>query len=258
MRGYLSAIALGATFVVVHVGCGGANSSPIMGTSCGTNPACYVTNSTGLCAIDPNAVCDDFGNWKCGPGGVLGSGCLTDGGVAPPPEAGADAGPDGSGNGTDASNNCYGGDEGIPVYCFTPDCSTQSLPTCTNSGLVCPTGTILETSCLPPPPTGYLTCMDSAGNVSSTMKTCTYDTDCMIAKEQTDCCGSSLYVGISTNQQSTFASCETAWEMHEGGCACAAFGPKTEDGKSVGNGAPQVHCVAQPTTGTATCQTYMQ
>jgi hypothetical protein len=65
-----------------------------------------------------------------------------------------------------------------------------------------------------------------------------------------------LYVGISATQQSAFATCESAWEMHEGACECAGLGPKTEDGKSIGNGAPLVHCVPQATTGT--CQTYMQ
>jgi hypothetical protein len=255
MRGHWSAVALGATLVLVHIGCGGTNGGLIgaSSTGCGTDPACYVTSKTGLCAIDPNAVCNVSGNWTCGPGGVLGSGCLTDGGVAPPPEGGADAGADGSG--TDASGGCYSG-EGPAVWCFTPDCSSQTMPTCTNGDLDCPTGTVLETTCFPPPATGYLTCMDDQGTLNGTMKSCSNDNDCVIVKEQTDCCGSQLYAGISATQQSTFATCESAWEMHEGGCACAAFGPKTEDGKLVGNGAPQVHCVLVGTTGS--CQSYMQ
>jgi hypothetical protein len=72
---------------LIAVGCGGSSASP--SAVCSLDPTCYVTGGNRTCEVDPRATCTD-GVWTCGPGGVLGSGCSPDGGIAPPPEAGAD------------------------------------------------------------------------------------------------------------------------------------------------------------------------
>jgi hypothetical protein len=42
----------------------------------------------------------------------------------------------------------------------------------------------------------YLECMSATGQLDGTLKTCQSDTDCVIKQEQTDCCGTILYVGV--------------------------------------------------------------
>jgi hypothetical protein len=73
-------------FTLYAGGCSGSSSS---GGGCPTDPACYVVSSSGECSLDPASVCVG-GAWQCGAHGTLGSGCLPDGGIAPPP---VDAGP---------------------------------------------------------------------------------------------------------------------------------------------------------------------
>jgi hypothetical protein len=62
-------------------GCGGGSSSA---GSCPVDPACYVVSASGECSLDPGSVCV-AGEWECSSHGTLGSGCLADGGIAPPP-----------------------------------------------------------------------------------------------------------------------------------------------------------------------------
>jgi hypothetical protein len=69
-------------FVIYVQGCSGASTSS--GLGCSLDPACYVVSATGECSIDVSASCVD-GAWHCGPHGTLGSGCMPDGGIAPPP-----------------------------------------------------------------------------------------------------------------------------------------------------------------------------
>jgi hypothetical protein len=102
---------------------------------------------------------------------------------------------------------------------------------------------------------GYLACMDAQGHISTDMKTCQTDNDCVIKQEMTDCCGTILFVGLSTSRAAAFTACETAWEAHFPGCGCASGRTSTEDGKLSGPGqdagAPQVHCASG-----GTCLTY--
>ncbi len=93
----------------------------------------------------------------------------------------------------------------------------------------------------------YLACMSATGQLDDTLKTCQSDSDCIIEQEQSDCCGSMLYVGVATASAAQFGACEAAWAAHFPGCGCAAGPSKTEDGKSTAlgtdGGGPEVHCI---------------
>lgn len=109
------------------------------------------------------------------------------------------------------------------------------------------------------PDAAYAACIDSSGQVDSSLKTCQSDGDCVIEEEQTDCCGTILYVGIRASAVSAFATCEAAWVDHFPGCGCASGAKKTEDGTVTGPGAdaaaPAVHC-GDFTSNGGICLTY--
>jgi hypothetical protein len=67
-------------FMLYAGGCGSASA----GLGCPVDPQCYVVSASGECSADPNAVCSG-GAWECSAEGHLGSGCLPDGGIVPPP-----------------------------------------------------------------------------------------------------------------------------------------------------------------------------
>jgi hypothetical protein len=106
---------------------------------------------------------------------------------------------------------------------------------------------------------GYLACMSTSGQLNESLKACQSDGDCAIEQEQTDCCGTILYVGVSTNAVSAFTACEAVWVAHFPGCGCASNKTSTEDGKTstIGSdaGAPAVHCIDFTMSG-GICQTY--
>jgi hypothetical protein len=106
---------------------------------------------------------------------------------------------------------------------------------------------------------GYLACMSATGQLDDTLKSCQSDTDCVIKQEQTDCCGTILYVGVSTASAGMFDTCEAAWVTHFPACGCASNQTKTEDGKTsvLGGdaGAPKVHCTDFTMSG-GICMTY--
>jgi hypothetical protein len=106
---------------------------------------------------------------------------------------------------------------------------------------------------------GYLACMDSNGQLSDALKTCGSDADCVIKEEQTDCCGTILYVGVSTASASAFDACEAAWVSHFPACGCASNTKETEDGTITTYGAdaaaPAVHCTDFTMSG-GVCMTY--
>jgi hypothetical protein len=106
---------------------------------------------------------------------------------------------------------------------------------------------------------GYLACMSASGQLYESLKACQSDTDCAIEQEQTDCCGTILYVGVNMASAGLFDSCEAAWVAHFPGCGCASNKTGTEDGKtstlSGDAGAPQVHCIDFTTSG-GVCMTY--
>jgi hypothetical protein len=107
----------------------------------------------------------------------------------------------------------------------------------------------------------YDACMSDAGLLDYSLKACQSDGDCHIEQEQTDCCGTILYVGVSTASVSAFTACENAWVMHFPACGCDSGQTKTEDGKTTNPGAggdagaPQVHCTDFTSNG-GVCLTY--
>jgi hypothetical protein len=105
----------------------------------------------------------------------------------------------------------------------------------------------------------YLACMDASGQVDGSLKACHSDSDCVIKQEQTDCCGTVLYVGIASASASQFDACQVSWLAHFPGCGCDSGQTKTEDGKvtlpGMDAGAPQVHCTDFTMTG-GVCLTY--
>lgn len=106
---------------------------------------------------------------------------------------------------------------------------------------------------------GYLACMSASGQLDGSLKTCQGDADCVTKQEQTDCCGTILYVGVSTASAGMFDSCEAAWLAHFPACGCASNKTGTEDGKTtvLGSdaGGPQVHCIDFTMSG-GICMTY--
>jgi hypothetical protein len=106
---------------------------------------------------------------------------------------------------------------------------------------------------------GYLACMSASGQLDPSLKACETDTSCVIKQEQTDCCGTILYVGVSAASAAKFDSCETSWLAHFPACGCASGQTKTEDGKTTlpgtDAGAPRVHCTDFTMSG-GICMTY--
>jgi hypothetical protein len=105
----------------------------------------------------------------------------------------------------------------------------------------------------------YLACMSASGQLDDSLKACQSDTDCVIEREQTDCCGTILYVGVATASTAMFDTCEASWVAHFPGCGCSSGDTMTEDGKTThpgaDGGAPQVHC-ADFTSNGGICLTY--
>jgi hypothetical protein len=105
----------------------------------------------------------------------------------------------------------------------------------------------------------YLACMDASGQVDASLKACKSDSECVIKQEQTDCCGTVLYVGIASASASRFDACQPSWLAHFPGCGCASAQTNTEDGKMsyrwMDAGAPQVHCTDFTMSG-GVCMTY--
>jgi hypothetical protein len=110
-----------------------------------------------------------------------------------------------------------------------------------------------------PAEAGYLACFNAAGQLDGSLKICQADADCVIEKEQTDCCGSILYVGVAEASVSAFEACEVGWVAHFPGCGCESNKTSTEDGKTStlasDAGAPQVHCT-DFTMSSGICLTY--
>ncbi len=131
------------------------------------------------------------------------------------------------------------------------DAQVQDVQPASDSALVVDAPAVVEA--------GYLACFSDTGQLSDSLKPCQGDSDCTIQQEQTDCCGTLLYVGVDTASASLFQMCESAWVAHFPGCGCASNKMTTEDGKStnsgVDGGAPQVHC-ADFTMNGGICLTY--
>lgn len=78
---HVAALSFTLPFALYAGGCSSASNS----LGCPVDPQCYVVSAAGECSVDPSAVCSN-GSWVCSKEGKLGSGCLPDGGVVPPPQ----------------------------------------------------------------------------------------------------------------------------------------------------------------------------
>jgi hypothetical protein len=107
-----------------------------------------------------------------------------------------------------------------------------------------------------PPP--YLACMNDTGVVAASLKACQSDAQCEIVKEQTDCCGTILYVGINGASAAAYGACQASWLAHFPACGCASAQTNTEDGVMSypwsDAAAPQVRC--KVTSLGSLCMTY--
>jgi hypothetical protein len=104
----------------------------------------------------------------------------------------------------------------------------------------------------------YLACMSASGQLDASLKACQSDSDCTIQQEQTDCCGTTLFVGVSMTSVTAFNACQSSWLMHFPGCGCASAATMTEDGKMSytfrDSAAPVVQCMGAD-AGMGTCMT---
>jgi hypothetical protein len=82
----------------------------------------------------------------------------------------------------------------------------------------------------------------NAGVFPAFSKTCTVDGDCVTEIHQTDCCGSTVAIGVSQSASVTFDAAEKACEAMYPGCGCAGTGPVAEDGKLGSESQIQVAC----------------
>jgi len=104
---------------------------------------------------------------------------------------------------------------------------------------------------------GYSGCMSETGQLDPSLQTCQADPDCVAQQEQTDCCGTTLEVGVNAASVSSFAACEAAWVAHFPGCGCLASSTTTETGATLPPGtSPGVHCVLSG-PGKGVCQTFV-
>src|ERR1017187_6325705 len=98
-----------------------------------------------------------------------------------------------------------------------------------------------------------------SGQLEGSLRACQSGGDCVIKQEQTDCCGTILYVGVSSASAARFDACEAAWVLHFPGCGCDSNKMTTEDGKmtspAVDGGGPAVHCTDFTMSG-GVCMTY--
>jgi hypothetical protein len=67
-------------------------------------------------------------------------------------------------------------------------------------------------------------------------KTCTTVADCVFGVHQSDCCGSTLALGMNRAEQARFDTTEKACDAQYAKCACPAFFTKSEDGQQAMDG----------------------
>ena len=135
-----SVLLLWVPFALSSGACGGTSTSS---AACSLDPACYVVEPGGECSLDTNAICVD-GAWQCSARGTLGSGCLPDGGIAPPHAE--DAGAPDSGAGVDACSGLACQVCSLPSFdvpCNGPDdaaCAQYGSAFCYGGLCTCPGG----------------------------------------------------------------------------------------------------------------------
>ena len=88
-----------------------------------------------------------------------------------------------------------------------------------------------------------VTGVDCAAGVFPTFsKTCAADGSCVTKIHQTNCCGSTVAIGVSASASATFDAAEKACDAMYPGCGCDGMGPVAEDGKLGDPSQIQVAC----------------
>ncbi len=64
-------------------------------------------------------------------------------------------------------------------------------------------------------------------------RTCATDADCLVRLHQTDCCGSSVMIGIATSALAAYNASEPACMASYPACGCPAMLPLTDSGETV-------------------------
>jgi hypothetical protein len=82
-------------------------------------------------------------------------------------------------------------------------------------------------------------------------KACTVASDCVVEIHQTDCCGSTVAIGVAASASAAFAAAEKVCDAMYPGCGCLGMGPVAEDGKLGTPGQIQVACTM------GKCMTYV-
>jgi hypothetical protein len=68
---------------------------------------------------------------------------------------------------------------------------------------------------------------------SSLDRSCVADSDCLAARHQINCCGSTVWLGINKAESSKFSALESACDATYPACGCASREPTTDDGSSL-------------------------
>ena len=71
----------------------------------------------------------------------------------------------------------------------------------------------------------------NAGQFPTFSAACMTATDCGIAIHQTNCCGSTVAIGINANEADAFNAAEKICDAQYPGCGCLGMGPVAQDGK---------------------------
>lgn len=74
---------------------------------------------------------------------------------------------------------------------------------------------------------------DVCGYVDTIDRSCTADGDCLVRLHQTDCCGSSVMIGIASSAGGVYLANEPACMASYPACECPAMPPTTDSGETV-------------------------
>ncbi|MDQ3031808.1 MAG: hypothetical protein M3Y87_05275 [Myxococcota bacterium] len=92
--------------------------------------------------------------------------------------------------------------------------------------------------------------------VATIDRSCTADDDCLVRLHQSDCCGSSIMIGIHTSAESTYLAAEPACQASYPTCGCPAMLPTTDSGETVADTSTvRAGCIARATGDV--CMTYV-
>lgn len=183
---------------------------------------------TGKCFLDPSGKCT--AEYKGCPGECTKAECGPELGM---PSYTCEDGTTGGPTGRclrDAAGKCAWEVKDCPKACTAADCGP--IP----DHVACPDGTAPPTTCKRK---SDGTCawdiaacpVSSCDMVTKVSRACTTASDCTYGVHQTDCCGSTHAIGISTSAASSFASEEKACDATYPACGCAAQPTVDDSGK---------------------------